>query len=139
MCTLHRQSCVSIARLPPSNQLAPHSRRTRAAWLFGALNLFAPTLAWAQVNCVELPGPIVVIEHGDTQSRMLQDLGRKLRDAEEPMTLVHFPRSTCKEAYFVFSGQGAEANAVPWTAEPNPENGTPSIPPHASSRSVPKC
>jgi hypothetical protein len=35
---------------------------------------------------------------------------------------------TREEAYFVFQGRGAWANAVPWVAEPNPSNGgTPTI------------
>jgi hypothetical protein len=37
------------------------------------------------------------------------------------------PAITREEAYFVFSGRGAAANAVPWTSEPNPEGGTPSV------------
>lgn len=182
----------------------------------------AAAAAAAQVDCADLPGSQVAILHGDTQARMIAELGRTLRDAEEPLTLVHFARSSCslvsdifagapvtftmqyepsqeevpdwdgtplecitdglnidlgisatfvsscsqsvldtqpedvaifrgpvqaygfvvpegsleaaggaitrEEAYFVFSGQGATANAVPWTAEPNPEApGVPSI------------
>lgn len=34
---------------------------------------------------------------------------------------------TREEAFFVFAGLGAEAGATPWTAEPNPEGGTPSL------------
>lgn len=34
---------------------------------------------------------------------------------------------TWEEAYYVFSGQGQSANAVPWTADPNPVNGTPTV------------
>lgn len=34
---------------------------------------------------------------------------------------------TREEAFFVFSGQGLAANALPWTAEPNPVGGTPSL------------
>lgn len=186
-----------------------------------AMPAAAQTLPEPDVNCLDLPNPLF-IEAGDTQMRMLGDLARKLRDAEEPMTLVYLPRSTCtlaenvftgkrttevmryapstaeeamfsgtprqcrnvdggiaidvgigatfisscspavqslqpagiaklrgpvqgygfvvaegvvdsvpaitrEEAFFVFSGQGAAANAVPWTAEPNPEGGTPSL------------
>jgi hypothetical protein len=181
----------------------------------------AQTLPEADVDCDALPNPLF-IEAGDTQMRMLGDLGRRLRDASEPMTLVYLPRSTCtvaenvytyssttevmryvpssaeqaewdgtprqcrnreggipidvgigatfisscstsvqslqpsnvqrirgpvqgygfvvpegigpsvqaitrEEAYFVFGGQGAAANAVPWVAEPNPEGGTPTL------------
>lgn len=34
---------------------------------------------------------------------------------------------TWEEAYWVFSGQGISANAVPWIAEPNPSGGFPSV------------
>jgi hypothetical protein len=34
---------------------------------------------------------------------------------------------TWDEAYYVFSGMGQSANAVPWTADPNPTSGTPSV------------
>ncbi|HVW26328.1 MAG TPA: hypothetical protein VHC69_13255 [Polyangiaceae bacterium] len=34
---------------------------------------------------------------------------------------------TWDEAYYVFSGMGQSVNAVPWTAEPNPATGTPSV------------
>lgn len=60
--------------------------------------------AAAQTICEELPGPRVVVVHGDTQSRMMADLGRVLRDVEEPITLVHFPRSTCSLVSDVFLG-----------------------------------
>jgi len=181
----------------------------------------AQTLPEADVDCAALPNPLF-IEAGDTQMRMLGDLGRRLRDASEPMTLVYLPRSTCtvaenvftaknttevmryvptsaeqpewdgtprqcnnrdggipidvgigatfisscsadvqglqpadvrrirgpvqgygfvvpegiadsvqaitrEEAYFVFSGRGAAANAIPWVAEPSPAGGTPTV------------
>ena len=34
---------------------------------------------------------------------------------------------TREEAYWVFSGNGAAQNVTPWTFEPNPTNGTPSL------------
>jgi hypothetical protein len=34
---------------------------------------------------------------------------------------------TREEAFFVFSGRGEAANAIPWTAPPNPEGGTPTV------------
>lgn len=37
------------------------------------------------------------------------------------------PAITREEAYFVFSGRGAAANAVPWVAEANPVSGTPTV------------
>lgn len=181
----------------------------------------AQALPEPDVACRDLPNPLF-IEAGDTQMRMLGDLARVLRDADEPMTLVYLPRSTCtvaenvfsgrptteimryvpsreeepewsgtprqctnveggipidvgigatfisscsesvqalqpstiakrrgpvqgygfvvpngvadrvpaitrEEAYFVFAGRGAEANAVPWVAPPSPEGGTPSV------------
>lgn len=175
------------------------------------------------IDCDALPAPRVFIEAGDTQMGMLAELARRLRDAEDPITLVFLPRSTCtladnyfkgkattevmryapsvgevadwkdtphqcnnktggypidlgigatfisscsaavtdaqpanvkifdgpvqaygfvvpegalaasggsitwEEAYWVFSGQGIAANAVPWIAEPNPAGGTPSV------------
>jgi hypothetical protein len=183
----------------------------------------AQTLPDPDIACDQLPEPRLFIEAGDTQMTMLGELARKLRDAEEPITLVYLPRSTCtladnyfhgnattetmryvpslaqelawtgtprqcsnqvggypidlaigatfisscsdtvtsaqpenveiwngpvqaygfvvpegslaasgggitwEEAYYVFSGQGMSANAVPWTAEPNPVAGTPSV------------
>lgn len=188
---------------------------------FFAASAAAQTLPDADVDCTALPNPLF-IEAGDTQMRMLGELGRRLRDAAEPMTLVYLPRSTCtvaenvytaknttevmryvpstaeqaawdgtprqcrnqaggipidvgigatfisscsdsvqqlqpttvrrirgpvqgygfvvpegivdtvpaitrEEAYFVFSGRGAAANAVPWVAEANPEGGTPTL------------
>jgi hypothetical protein len=183
----------------------------------------AQTLPDPDIACDALPGPRLFIEAGDTQMTMLGELVRWLRDAEDPITLVYLPRSTCtladnyfhdkpttevmryvpsiaedaawsgtprqcnneaggfqvdlgigatfisscassvtsaqpadveifdgpvqaygfvvpegslpaasggitwEEAYYVFSGQGPTANAVPWTAEPNPVSGTPSV------------
>ena len=191
------------------------------ATLLSAPGVFAQTLPEPDVDCLDLPNPLFV-EAGDTQMRMIGDLARKLRDADEPMTIVYLPRSTCtlaenvfsakattevmryapsleeepewngtprqcnnvedgipidvgigatfisscsesvqalepdsigifrgpvqgygfvvpegvaesvegitrEEAYFVFGGQGADANAVPWIEPPNPEDGTPSV------------
>lgn len=189
----------------------------------------SPTRARAQTlpdpdrDCTALPGPKLFIEAGDTQMTMLGELARKLRDAEDPITLVYLPRSTCtladnfyhakattevmryapssaeasdwngtpwqcnnqvggipmdlgigatfisscadsvtsaqpsdvqlfdgpvqaygfvvpegslqaagggitwEEAYWVFSGQGPSANAVPWTSEANPSSGSPTV------------
>lgn len=203
----------------------PRRRVPRAATASALATVLCSQLAAAQeepINCADLPGTHVNILHGDTQARMIAELGRVLRDAEEPITLVHFARSSCslvsdvfaglpvtftmqyepsqaedpdwngtplecitdglnidlgisatfvsscsqsvldtkpedveifrgpvqaygfvvpegsldaaggaitrEEAYFVFSGQGQTANAVPWTAEPNPEApGVPSV------------
>jgi hypothetical protein len=191
------------------------------AALLSAVPGFSQTLPEADVDCAALPNPLF-IEAGDTQMRMLGDLGRRLRDSTEPLTLVYLPRSTCtvaenvftpknttevmryvpslaeqpmwdgtprqcrnqdggipidvgigatfisscsqsiqslqpaavrrvrgpvqgygfvvpegvgesvqaitrEEAYFVFGGVGAAANAVPWIAEPAPAGGTPSV------------
>lgn len=203
----------------------PRNLASHAALASALITVLGSSLATAQdepVNCADLPGTHVNILHGDTQARMIAELGRTLRDAEEPLTLVHFARSSCslvsdvfaglpvtftmqyepsqaedpdwngtplecvtdglgvdlgisatfvsscsqsvldtkpedvdifrgpvqaygfvvpegsldaaggaitrEEAYFVFSGQGQTANAVPWTAEANPEApGVPSV------------
>jgi hypothetical protein len=199
-------------------------------WALGVLALVgvatpaaAQTLPDPDIDCEQLPEPRLYIEAGDTQMTMLGELARRLRDAQQPITLVYLPRSTCTladnyfqakattetmryvpsvaedaawkstprqcnnkvggfpidlgigatfisscsnavtsaqpstvkiwdgpvqaygfvvpqdslaasgggitwdEAYYVFSGQGVSANAVPWTAEPNPVAGTPSV------------
>lgn len=211
--------CLPRFTISPFKVVYPGVSGLLGAALVMTLNL---SHASAQVNCADLPGPQLVILHGDTQSRMIADLGRVLRDAEEPLTIVHLSRSTCslvsdvfsgapvtftmqyepsqaedpdwngtplecitdglnvdvgiaatfvsscsqsvldtqpddvaifrgpvqaygfivpegtldvaggaitrEEAYFVFSGQGAAANAVPWTAEPDPAPpGVPSL------------
>lgn len=46
-------------------------------------------------DCDTLPEPRVFIEAGDTQMTMLGELARRLRDAENPLTLIYLPRSTC--------------------------------------------
>lgn len=189
-----------------------------------SLALSAGAQAPPDIDCEALPEPRLFIEAGDTQMSMLGALARKLRDAEEPITLVYLPRSTCtladnffhdkpttevmryipsiaedpawdgttprqcnnktggfpidlgigatfisscsdavtsaqpenvqiydgpvqaygfvvpegslaasgggitwEEAYYVFSGLGQTANAVPWTAEPNPTTGSASV------------
>lgn len=85
------------------------TRRWGWQWMSAVLGCLAinPVVVaqTAEVDCESLPEPRVVIVHGDTQSSMLAELGRVLRDAEEPMTLVHFPRSTCSVASDVFEGQ----------------------------------
>lgn len=78
--------------------------QTRHLFLSLLLLLAWTSASQAQVPCDEVPGPHLVVVHGDTQSRMLADLGRVLRDAEEPLTLLHFPRSTCSVASDVFEG-----------------------------------
>jgi hypothetical protein len=71
----------------------------------------APLLAWAapaaaqtapDIDCEALPAPRVFIEAGDTQMSMIGELARRLRDADEPLTLVYLPRSTCTLADNVF-------------------------------------
>ena len=199
-------------------------------YLIGCLVLTTTGVSHAQatlpdpdVDCEALPEPRLFIEAGDTQMSMLGELARKLRDAEEPITLIYLPRSTCtladnyfnavpttevmryvptsaedpawagtprqcnnrtegfpidlgigatfisscaetvtsaqpanverfkgpvqaygfvvpdgslaasgggitwEEAYWVFSGQGPTANAVPWIQEGNPAGGTPTV------------
>ncbi len=41
--------------------------------------------------------------------------------------LERVPGITREEAYFVFSGRGREANALPWVEEPAPVGGTPTV------------
>jgi hypothetical protein len=41
--------------------------------------------------------------------------------------LERVPGITREEAYFVFSGRGREANALPWVEEPAPAGGTPTV------------
>src|SRR5687767_3511566 len=69
-----------------------------------ALPASAQTLPEAAVDCAALENPLF-IEAGDTQMRMLGDLGRRLRDATVPMTLVYLPRSTCTLAENVFTAK----------------------------------
>ncbi len=64
----------------------------------------AQTLPAPDVDCASLPNPLF-IEAGDTQMRMLGDLARYLRDAEQPITLIYLPRSTCTLTENVFSGK----------------------------------
>lgn len=41
--------------------------------------------------------------------------------------LARVPSITREEAYFVFSGRGLAANAIPWVEEPAPSGGTPTV------------
>ena len=56
-------------------------------------------IAWAFWKVVD-----GIIEAGDTQMKMLGDLGRLLRDEQQPITLVYLPRSTCTLAGNIFAG-----------------------------------
>jgi hypothetical protein len=78
------------------------------------------------VDCTALSNPLYV-EAGDTQMRMLGDLARKLRDAEEPMTLVYLPRSTCTLAENLFTGRNTTEvmRYAPSVAESPAWDGTP--------------
>lgn len=89
----------------------------------------AQTLADPDTDCAALPEPKLFIEAGDTQMRMIGDLARKLRDAEEPITLVYLPRSTCTGAENYFRGAATTetmryvpsiAEDPAWTSSSNP-------------------
>ncbi|HEY8946506.1 MAG TPA: hypothetical protein VIM73_19780, partial [Polyangiaceae bacterium] len=55
---------------------------------------FGQTLPDPDIDCDQLPEPKLFIEAGDTQMTLLGALARKLRDMQQPMTLVYLPRST---------------------------------------------
>src|SRR6185503_1737863 len=73
-----------------------------SALIFFAAPLAAQTLPAPDIDCNLLPNP-VFIEAGDTQMTMLAKLARLLRDAEQPLTLIYLPRSTCTLAENYFS------------------------------------
>src|SRR5262245_61589968 len=86
----------------------------------------AQALPEPDVECLSLPNPLF-IEAGDTQMRMLGDLARRLRDAEDPLTLVYLPRSTCTLAENVFASKATTEvmRYVPTSAEQAEFTGTP--------------
>jgi hypothetical protein len=92
-----------------------------------ARTALAQTLPEPDVDCVDLPEPKLFIEAGDTQMTMLGDLARALRDAEEPLTLIYLPRSSCTLSENVFKGNPTlEAmRYVPSVSEVPSWDGTP--------------
>jgi hypothetical protein len=95
--------------------------------LLTARPLLAQTLPDPDRDCDALPDPKLFIEAGDTQMSMLGELARKLRDAEEPLTLVYLPRSTCTLAdnYFHDKPTTEVMRYAPSVAEDAAWNGTP--------------
>src|SRR5688500_6242045 len=116
----------------PMVSSSPALRRARAVACILSVAVSLPSAALAQtlpeagVDCAALPNPLF-IEAGDTQTRMLGDLGRRLRDATEPMTLVYLPRSTCTLAENVYTSKATTEvmRYVPSSAEQAEWDGTP--------------
>jgi len=88
---------------------------------------FGQTLPDPDIDCDQLPEPKLFIEAGDTQMTLLGALARKLRDMQQPMTLVYLPRSTCTLAdnYFHRKATTETMRYVPSSAEDPAWNGTP--------------
>lgn len=95
--------------------------------LLSARPVSAQTLPDPDQDCDALPGQKLFIEAGDTQMSMLGELARKLRDVEDPLTLVYLPRSTCTLAdNFYHDKPTTEVmRYAPSSAEDPAWNGTP--------------
>lgn len=79
-------------------------------------------------NCSTLPGPVLVIESGDTQEPLLKALGRQLRNSATPMTILYKTTGTCTLTADLYNGtkiaQNSNLSYVPSTTEDAPWNTT---------------
>jgi hypothetical protein len=64
--------------------------------------LIAPRVE-AQVPCSSLPNPLY-LRVGDTQEPLLKNLGRALRDADSPITLVYLTSGSCTNIEAIYNG-----------------------------------
>src|ERR1700754_1233584 len=74
--------------------------------------------AEAQVACSSLPNPLY-LQVGDTQEPLMKELGRHLRDADPPISLVYVTSGSCTNVPALYNGTAITKNPlyVPSTAE----------------------
>lgn len=78
--------------------LAARWRGAAGAALFALL----PAVAAAQVDCDTLPNPIY-LQVGDTQEPLMKALGRALRDADPPVSLVYVTSGSCTNVEAIYT------------------------------------
>lgn len=88
------------------------------------------TAALAQVACSTLPNPLF-LQVGDTQEPLMKGLGRALRDADAPITLIYLTSGSCTNVEAIYTDVPITKNPlyVPSTTEdPSWTTAKPSLP-----------
>jgi hypothetical protein len=82
------------------------------------VTLLVGARASAQVDCGALPNPIY-LQVGDTQEPLMKELGRVLRDADPPVSIVYVTSGSCTNVEALYTGVKITKNPlyVPSTAE----------------------
>lgn len=99
--------------------MEPRKQRGRFLFVLASLALLcASSRATAQVECSALPNP-VYLQVGDTQEPLMKKLGRALRDAEAPITLIYVTSGSCTNVEAIYTGVPISKNPlyVPSSAE----------------------
>lgn len=87
---------------------------TCLAWaVVGAVSIsLQPPSVQAQPTCASLPGEKIYMRIGDTQQPVVKLIGRKLRDAARPVTLVYVTSPSCTNINSMFTGANLAVNAL---------------------------